>query len=390
MKFMTKFGICALSAALAMSCSFLVGCGEETPQDPTGSGEEQQQPQGKDALLIENMRTEFGYSEDFKTGGAFSVTLKKADGNERVLKESEYTVDSSAVQKGVPGTYSVKVTAEGLETSYPVKVLEKQKWEEDGVLKVFMIGNSFSVDAIAYAYNVAKDLGIKAVFANLAIGGCSIEQHIQYFSEGTNNYDYYLYSDEETWATQHHVAQEELQSDDWDFITIQSNGYSQGYASTYGNVQQLVDIINGWKKPETQIVWHMTWADQSDSKDASFKQLYGQDQMRQYNANVSAVQSEVVEKLGLPVLPCGTAVQNARGSVIGDVLTMDGHHLNSGIGRYVSGLTFVAYFSGKSVEGISWIPDDLKNKTALRAPAVESAMNAVKAPFELTPSKFTK
>lgn len=112
--------------------------------------------------------------------------------------------------------------------------------------------------------------------------------------------------------------------------------------------------------------------------------------MRQYNANVSAVQSEMVEKLGLNVLPCGTAVQNARGSVIGDTLTMDGHHLNSGIGRYVSGLTFVAYFSGKSVEGISWVPDDLRTKTSLRAPAVESAINAVKTPFGLTPSKYTK
>ncbi len=391
MKKSKRVGVFLAGAFLATFLGTLVGCGEPATQPDGSDGEQQEQPQ--DTLLVENMRTELGYSEDFKTGGAFSVTLKKADGSERVLKESEYTVDSSAVQKGVPGTYSVKVTAEGLETSYPVKVLEKQKWEEDGVLKIFMIGNSYSVDALQHVYGIAKDLGVeKIVLANLAIGGCTVERHATEFSANAPSYDFY-YNDSGTWTvTQNNTPKEKLQSDDWDFITLQHGGKLQKYPETYARLPEILAKIKEWiPDSQAEIFWHSPWANQSDSNEIVFRQYYNNDQMYQYECLVKSAQEVVKGTYGIEnFIPSGTAIQNARTSYIGDHMTRDGGHLDLGVGRYTAGLTLFTALTGRSAEGISWMPEEMNGNTKQRAVAVESAMNAVKTPFRITQSKYTK
>ncbi|MBI9009914.1 MAG: DUF4886 domain-containing protein [Tenericutes bacterium] len=46
-------------------------------------------------------------------------------------------------------------------------------------LRVLSIGNSFSVDAMQYIYEIAKDLGLEEIIlGNLYIGGASLDDHI--------------------------------------------------------------------------------------------------------------------------------------------------------------------------------------------------------------------
>jgi len=52
--------------------------------------------------------------------------------------------------------------------------------QEQAVLKVLAIGNSFSEDAIEnYLYDLAKTSNKKMVIGNLYIGGASLELHVK-------------------------------------------------------------------------------------------------------------------------------------------------------------------------------------------------------------------
>ena len=47
-------------------------------------------------------------------------------------------------------------------------------------IKLLAIGNSFSVDALQYFYQIASSLGIERIeIGNLYIGSCSLERHLK-------------------------------------------------------------------------------------------------------------------------------------------------------------------------------------------------------------------
>ena len=46
-------------------------------------------------------------------------------------------------------------------------------------IKLLAIGNSFSVDALQYFYQIASSLGVNDItIGNLYIGSCSLETHL--------------------------------------------------------------------------------------------------------------------------------------------------------------------------------------------------------------------
>jgi hypothetical protein len=69
---------------------------------------------------------------------------------------------------------------------------------------------------------------------------------------------------------------------------------------------------------------------------------------------------------------------------LGDTLTRDGFHLSIPLGRYIAALTWGRVLTGESVENIAYAPVEVDEK--LKAIAIESVENAVKNPFEITPS----
>ena len=56
------------------------------------------------------------------------------------------------------------------------------------MLKILSIGNSFSQDAQRYLTRFAKAAGVDILTHNLEIGGCSLEQHWNYFKNDDKNY----------------------------------------------------------------------------------------------------------------------------------------------------------------------------------------------------------
>ena len=110
--------------------------------------------------------------------------------------------------------------------------------------------------------------------------------------------------------------------------------------------------------------------------------------MTMYNAIVAAVQEKVVPNNRFKlIVPNGTAVQNARTSHIGDNLCRDVYcHLTLDFGRYIAGLTMVAAVTGVDISEISYAPAGVSE--IQKAIAIESVLNALANPFEITQSKY--
>lgn len=260
-----------------------------------------------------------------------------------------------------------------------------QSWNDDGVLKILAIGNSFSDDAMEYVYQVAKDAGVENIkLGNMFIGGCSLEKHLANAKGNKNAYTYRTNTSGQWSSVGGKSIRAAVAGDNWDFITFQQvSGYS-GVADSYDDLEELIYIVQQLC-PEATLAWHMTWAYKEGSNHADFPK-YNRNQMTMYNAIVNAVNEKILtnDNIGI-VIPSGTSIQNARTSIIGD-MTRDGYHLSYGIGRYIASMTFVKALTGLSIDNSVTVPDDV-DAYELKA-VIESVNNALDTPFSVTTSKY--
>lgn len=273
----------------------------------------------------------------------------------------------------------------------------KQAWDEDGVLKLLCIGNSFSVDAMEWVGEIAADLGYtEVVFGNLYIGGCYIDRHIKEIEGSLTNYTYYLETGTAEGglakvSTRAYLATDAIVSDNWDFISLQQ-GSARSYSEEhYANLPVLIDYVTSMC-PNATLVWHQTWA----YADWYANEKYNITQENMYNGILDCVQNAVMTNEEIKILvPSGTAIQNARTSYLGDTLNRDGTHLDYGVGRYIAALTFMAALTGADISEIEWAPtnigEDVRDvDAAARVVAIESVINALKNPYEVTQSQYTQ
>ncbi len=255
-------------------------------------------------------------------------------------------------------------------------------------LKILAIGNSFSVDAMQYLWNIAKDGGVeKITLGNLYIGGCSLETHANNIAGNTAAYTYYK-NTSGSWTTTKSVSVlTALNQEEWDIVTVQQASNYSGMPSTYSYLTSILSYVEK-NEPNADVYWHMTWAYQQNSTHSGFKN-YSNDQMTMYNAILKAVESDVKTKSAIcGVIPAGTAIQNLRSSYIGDTVTRDGYHLSYDFGRYTAALTWFSYFTGKSPDEVDWMPADHAVKLTPHLPAIREAVkNAIAAPEKVTAVK---
>lgn len=264
-------------------------------------------------------------------------------------------------------------------------------WNDDGVLKILAIGNSFSEDAMEYVYQLAKAAGLENIeLGHLYIGGCALETHLTNISYDLSLYQYSTKKQEGAWkTTKNNKASKAFSDNDWDFVTIQQNSNNSGVASTYDDVDPLIDAIESQCTNEhVAFAWHMTWAYQQDSDHKAFP-TYNSDQTTMYNAIMSAVQEKIVPNNRIvKIIPNGTAIQNARTSYLGDKLTRDGYHLSYNEGRLIAGASYLAKLIDIDWDlvDLSSVCDDASFVKVLK----ESVKNAVETPFSVTPSTITE
>ena len=382
--------------------------GDEKPEDgekPEGGekpedGENPENPATVSEIYVSNAKTSYNFAEDFDYD-SLVVTAKMSDGTEQPVAENEYTISIGDFNCMKVGSYEVTVTMTGtnLTAAYDVSVKPANK------LKVLMIGNSFADDTINYAYEIARSSGIpeeNILIADIYIGGCSIATH---WSNAQNNSPAYRFGlEREGWfdsTNTNWTMEQAIMYADWDFITFQQNSGNSGGAASYANLQNLMNYVydvatdtvnNPNANPDVKFVWHQTWAYQQDSTSSAFA-TYGNDQMTMFNAILSCLETQVINKDFVAIIPNGTAIQNARTSFIGDTFSRDQHnHLSYDAGRYIAAMGLVGTLTGRDMSAITWKPTDsgfnYPMTEEMIAVCKESYANATANIFEITRSKY--
>ena len=343
----------------------------------------------------------FDFTEDFSHDNLV-VTLVMTDGTERMLPKDGYTVSCADYNSMRAGTYkvTVKINGTNFAQSYDVKVNPANK------LKVLMIGNSFADDTINYAYEIAKSVGIpeeNILVADIYIGGCSLATH---WSNAQSNAAAYRFGlEKEGWfdgsSYTNWTMEQAIMYADWDFITFQQNSGNSGGPASYSCLQNLMDYVydiatdeenNPNANPNVKFVWHQTWAYQQGTTATAFG-TYNYDQMTMYNAIMNCLETQVLNKNFVAIIPNGTAIQNARTSTIGDTFSRDQHnHLSYGAGRYIASMNLVSVLTGRDMSTLTWKPTDSGFNYSLTETEInickESVANAIANPFEITKSKY--
>ncbi len=263
----------------------------------------------------------------------------------------------------------------------------KQNWNDDGALKVLMIGNSFSQDTCYLSYQAAKAMGIENVeISNLYIGAGSISDHIYRHKQGATA-NLQTVSSSGNWTSKNATLEETVKSKNWDFIVLQQVSPLSGEVYSFESVNALIDIVEPMC-PSARLAWNMTWAYQSDFNDSRFDR-YERDQAKMYGAIISATKEKIVpnDKLEI-IVPTGTVIQNVRTSYIGDTLTRDGYHLNESIGRQIASLALVYALTGVEIDGVNTTNYNKINDDKALTVGIEAIKNAIITPFAVTESQY--
>lgn len=256
--------------------------------------------------------------------------------------------------------------------------------ENDKVIKVLAIGNSFSQDAVeTYLHELAEAAGVKMIVGNLYIGGAPLTLHVENIRGDKPKYSYRKIGvDGKKVTTPDTKISEALVDEDWDFISLQQvSGFSGIYSSYEESLPELYNyVLEHVNNPkELKIVLHQTWAYQGDSDHTNFSK-YDKNQETMYAA-ISETSEKVMKLVDFDrIVPAGTAIQNGRSSFIGDHFTRDGYHLEVNYGRFTAACAWYEALLGKDVRENTYIPPSVKKIEA--EIAKEAAHQAVLQPYK--------
>lgn len=323
------------------------------------------------------------------TSGSSSSSVTKDTGFSSEVTEPTQSTATTATTETTITTTETETTATTATTEEPAP---EPILPEGKSLKVLAIGNSFSVDAMEYLYDIAKSAGYTdIVLGNLYIGGCTLEQHVGTLAKSTPSYDFYLNKGGK-WTKTRGTIPGGLRYADWDVVTLQqASGLSGVEASYEPHLTTLIETVKT-SCPDAKLVWHMTWAYQGNSSHSDFAK-YGRNQKTMYDSILSAVRKAVLtghKDDFAGVIPSGTAIQNIRTSYIGDTVTRDGYHLSYDMGRYTAALTWFRALTGADLSTVTYVPDEYRYLLGARATlaAKEAAENACRYPFEPKASTY--
>ena len=231
---------------------------------------------------------------------------------------------------------------------------------QNDTIKILAIGNSFSDDAIEdHLHGLAKTEGLTIVIGNIYKGGCSIERHVRNLRGNITDYEYRKIDAEGVRTIDYGYTMERgLADEDWDYVSFQQGSAFSGIPDSYALLPELVEYVKARVPEDAVFMFHQTWAYDPTSDHGDFKN-YGNDQARMYKAIVDAVE-RTARLTGVKlVIPCGTAIQNARTTALKGTLTRDGYHLHKTYGRYIAACTWYEKVCRKSVVGNPYRPQKM-------------------------------
>lgn len=257
------------------------------------------------------------------------------------------------------------------------------------LIRVLAIGNSFSEDALeGQLYELFKARNRQVVIGNLMIGGASFTTHLENSLNNSASYSYRKINllGEKSIYEKVSLAQA-IADESWDFISFQQVSQESGRLETFtANLPMLHAYVKARNTYETtRYILHQTWAYAPSSNHPGFIN-YNRDQAQMYNAICDTYQSALKIIPANRVIPSGTAIQNARQTVLGNDLTRDGFHLSYDLGRFIVACTWYEGLSRVNVLNNPYKPEKLTEQEI--AIAKQSAHFAVQRPFTISEIKY--
>lgn len=322
---------------------------------------------------------------------------------------------------------------------------ETPKVEDDGVMKILMIGHSLGNDSTYMLPDIARKNGV----TNLVMGviyhsGCRLGQHVQYINDEAAQYAYYEFdnsTEQECWmradatggfhafhsgdgndtliedGTIAQTMKFGISRHDWDIVVMQAGvfeaanvtdgGYTPNIAADIKTIQDYVLENDKEKATAPKFVWNMTWACPSDIMTYG-NQFYAShtgnnfdgDTDKMYEAIAATVKDVVAPAYNWEhIIPSGTAIQNVRTKLGPREVYRDFIHA-SDFSRAVVGYTWFCTLFGKTIEecNISTIDSELLLDNLMRNTGkdleltqeqkdllVASVKNAMANPYAVTP-----
>lgn len=229
-------------------------------------------------------------------------------------------------------------------------------------LRILSIGNSYSRDAFSYVPFILKNIdpNIDLTFGILYYGGMTLEGHWQRMSEGSAVYQYNKSEQGKGWSLTKDVsALQVLQDEHWDIVCLQqASHHSPDYSHYQPYLHNIIRWIYDNTKYPLKLAWMLTPA-YPEGKDFLLKAGMNSDNMFH---RIAECAQRVMEETPIEILfPCGTAIQNARHTILDRYgkfghLSYEGLHLQEGIApqmeAYVAVMTILNELgSTKSVLG---------------------------------------
>ncbi len=214
-------------------------------------------------------------------------------------------------------------------------------------IKVLCIGNSFTLNNIAYVPYILKNLAktdIDLTIGSTYYSGGKIDDYVGFLEndDAVLRYDKNVSFADNFNIYQNKTLKEILADEEWDIITFQQGSSSQETWSTYSNLNTLINNVLSYKlsihKKAIKFGWLMPQIRLTIKTDKSY-------------TNIIQCINNLLDSTPIDfVIPCGTAIENARGTSLNDIgdyggLTNDGAHLQTGlpclVGSYVTALSIL-------------------------------------------------
>lgn len=214
-------------------------------------------------------------------------------------------------------------------------------------VNLLIIGNSFSVDALAYLPAICKSLGIEITIGLMYIGGAPLSTHVSNWN-GSGAYTYFE-THGGVWKDSGSLQiKNVLNKENWNVVVWHQESSKSG---KYDTISSDLDTLIQYTKesiPGASIGWLMTpaWG----TFNSGFGSDY-EDQDAMYNAIVEVGKKVLSEKNVDFIIPECTAIQNARKTTLDQYgkdlfASASDRHLEDGIGRLIAGYSvFIAILS---------------------------------------------
>ena len=266
---------------------------------------------------------------------------------------------------GIVPTGAVVCVVSMRKTDYPgghgASVLERVYGAERKTLRILLIGNSATDDALSYVPYIMQNMGVPVNFqiGIAMMSSSTLAMHLSNWENETDAYQFRLYNGGAAWQD---FADKSLQwmldNYTWDIISLQQ-AQPQKVNTYQPYLNKLINGISSYVHNAVKFIWYQTHIYSALSNGGAPR---GDQTIGEYYADeVTACQNIVGASACEYIVPVSTAIQNARSipalKALGDYAQnanndtgngwlnyLDGVHLQEGLPCQIAAYTFVLAF----------------------------------------------